>query len=84
MKAECVAKPLLMIGLISSCPDQFSSCAIFLVKELLFYMYLSQLMSTFTNYLMVLRSLNGISSSDPKEPVIQQSRMYLLIHWFVE
>ena len=54
-----VEKPLFMIGLISSCPDQFCSCAFSQSKKLLIYMYLSQLMSTFTNYLKVHHSLDG-------------------------
>ena len=53
-----VEKPLFMIGLISFCADQFSSvCSP--MQRLLLYMYLSQLMSTFTNYLKVHRSLDG-------------------------
>ena len=55
---EDVEKPLFSIGLISSCADQFSSlCSP--MQRLLPYMYLSQLMSTFTNYLKVHRSLDG-------------------------
>ena len=53
-----VEKPLFMIGLISFCADQFSSvCSP--NQRLLLYMYLSQLMSTFTNYLKMHHSLDG-------------------------
>ena len=53
-----VEKPLFSIGLISSCADQFCSlCSP--MQRLLLYMYLSQLMSTFTNYLKVHHSLGG-------------------------
>ena len=45
-----VEKPLFTIGLISFCADQFSSlCSP--MQRLLLYMYLSHLMSTFTNNL---------------------------------
>ena len=75
-----VENPLFSIGLSSSCADQFCSlCSP--MQRLLLYMYLSQLMSTFTNYLKVHHSLNVTSSSDPDEPVIQHlGHMYLLIH----
>ena len=53
-----VEKPLFSIGLISSCADQFSSL-FSPMQRLLLYMYLSQLLSTFTNYLKVHRSLDG-------------------------
>ena len=46
------------IGLISSCADQFNSWGS-PMQRLLVYMYLSQLMSTFTNYLKVHHSLDG-------------------------
>ena len=55
---KSVEKPLFSIGLISSCAYQFSSlCSP--MQRLLLYMYLSQLMSTFTNFLKVHRSLDG-------------------------
>ena len=74
-----VEKPQFSIGLISFCADQFCSvCSP--MQRLLLYMYLSQLMSTFTNYLKVLILSMVTSSSDQEEPVIQQSHMYLLIH----
>ena len=53
-----VEKPLFSIGLISFWADQFSSwCSP--MQRLLLYMYLSQLISTFTNYLTGHHSLNG-------------------------
>ena len=54
-----------------------------LVKELLLYIYLSQLMSTFTNYLKVHCPLDGFFIQKVKELVIQQSHIYLCIHWLV-
>ena len=41
-------------------------------------------MSTFTNYLKVYCPLDGFFILEIKQPVIQQSHMYLLIHWLVK
>ena len=54
-----------------------------LVNELLLYMYLSQLMSTFTKLSKSALSSRWYLHPESQEPVIQQSHMYLLIHWLV-
>ena len=54
-----------------------------LVNELLLYMYLSQLMSTFTKLSKSALSAPWFLHPESQEPVIQQSHMYLLIHWLV-
>ena len=54
-----------------------------LVNELLLYMYLSQLMSTFTKLSKSALSSLWFLHPESQEPVIQQSHMYLLIHWLV-
>ena len=43
--------------------------------EMFVYMYLSQLMSTFTNYLKVHHLLDGFFILRPEEPVTQQSHI---------
>ena len=43
--------------------------------EMFVYMYLSQLMSTFTNYLKVHHLLDGFFIPRPEEPVTQQSHI---------
>ena len=45
-------------------------------------MYLSQLMSTFLNYLEVHCPFEWSPISESQKPEIQQSHMYSLIHWF--
>ena len=54
-----------------------------LVNVLLVYMYLSQLMSTFTKLTKPALSSRWFLHPESQEPVIQQSLMYLLIHWLV-
>ena len=64
-----VEKPLFTIGLISFCADQISSCV-------LSYAKIASSHVSFTAY----EYFYKLSSSDPEEPVIQQSNMYLPIH----
>ena len=65
--------------------SQFGSTPLVLSSSLryLVYMYLSQRMSTFTNYLKVHRSLDGyfilLGYCYPEEPVIHD-HIYILIH----
>ena len=80
---EAVEKLLLLIGMISYLQRSRWSYPLLCFpypKSLLVYMYLSQLMSTFTKLSKSALSFRMVSSFRKSE--IQQSHMYSLIHWF--